>query len=174
MDIGLSLIRLVVGLTLASHGAQKLFGWFGGYGVSGTGQFLESLGFVPGRRAALLSGLTETGSGLLLALGLLTPLAAAGIVAVMLVAAISVHRSKGFFVSDGGYEYNLVQAAATVGVAFIGPGAWSLDAALAFGWSGPPWGAAALALGLAGGAQQLLSRRRQTHPARTATLNTSA
>src|SRR6267143_1752562 len=85
MSIGILILRLVVGLTLAAHGAQKLFGWFGGYGLTGTGGFLEQLGFVPGRRHALLAGLAETGAGLLLALGLLTPLAAAVALSVMVV-----------------------------------------------------------------------------------------
>src|SRR5690348_980300 len=107
MDIGLLLLRLAVGLTLAAHGTQKLFGWFGGYGLDGTGQFLETIGFRPGRRAALKAGLVETGGGLLLALGLLTPLAAALVVSDMFVAAVSVHLKNGFFVTSGGYEYNL-------------------------------------------------------------------
>src|SRR6266568_83059 len=76
MDLGLLILRFVVGLTLAAHGAQKLFGWFGGYGLDGTGQFMETLGFHPGRRHAALAGLTEAGGGVLLALGLLTPLGA--------------------------------------------------------------------------------------------------
>ncbi len=84
MDLGLLILRFVVGLTLAAHGAQKLFGWFGGYGLDGTGQFMETLGFHPGRRHAALAGLTEAGGGVLLALGLLTPLGAA------LVASLSV------------------------------------------------------------------------------------
>ncbi|HVJ27733.1 MAG TPA: DoxX family protein, partial [Vicinamibacterales bacterium] len=95
MEIGLLLIRAVVGLTMAAHGAQKLFGWFGGYGLEGTGGFLEQLGFRPGRRHAFMAGLVETGGGLFLALGLLTPFAAAAIVAVMLVAAVTVHLKGG-------------------------------------------------------------------------------
>src|ERR1700730_4125568 len=86
MDIGLLLLRLTVGLTLAAHGAQKLFGWFGGPGLDKTGMFFEKLGFVPGRRHALMAGLAEAGGGLLLALGLVTPLAASAVFAVMLVA----------------------------------------------------------------------------------------
>src|SRR5512135_1192075 len=108
MEIGLLVLRLVVGLTMAAHGGQKLFGWFGGYGLSGTGGFLESLGFRPGRVHAALAGLAELGGGLLLALGLLTPLGSALVLAVMVVAVGSVHLPKGFFVSDGGAEYNLV------------------------------------------------------------------
>lgn len=77
MDIGLLLLRSAIGLTLAAHGAQKLFGWFGGAGLNGTAGFMESLGFRPGRRQARMAGLVEAGGGLLLALGLLTPVAAA-------------------------------------------------------------------------------------------------
>src|SRR5215813_11309791 len=107
MDLGLFLLRLTVGLTLAVHGSQKLFGWFGGYGLNATGQFFEALGFRPGRRHALMAGLVEVGGGLLLALGLLTPLGAALVASVMLVATLSVHVKNGFFASSGGYEYNL-------------------------------------------------------------------
>ena len=89
MDIGLLLLRLTVGLTLAAHGAQKLFGWFGGPGRDVTGQFFEALGFYPGRRHALMAGLVETSGGVLLALGFLTPVAAAFVFSVMLVAAVS-------------------------------------------------------------------------------------
>src|SRR6476646_7094605 len=86
MDFGLLILRSAVGLTMFAHGAQKLFGWFGGYGLDGTGGFLEQLGFMPGRRHALRAGLVETGAGLFFALGFLTPFAAAGLVSVMLVA----------------------------------------------------------------------------------------
>src|SRR5207237_56861 len=88
--------RCVTGLTLAAHGAQKWFGWFGGYGLDGTGQFMETLGFHPGRRHAALAGLTEAGGGVLLALGLLTPIGAAFVASVMLVATITVHLKNGF------------------------------------------------------------------------------
>src|SRR5215467_11873908 len=84
MDLGLLLLRLVAGLSFAAHGTQKLFGWFGGHGLAGTGGFLEQLGFHPGKRAALMAGLGEAGGGLLLALGALTPLAAAILIGVML------------------------------------------------------------------------------------------
>jgi uncharacterized membrane protein YphA (DoxX/SURF4 family) len=91
MNLGLLLLRLTVGLTIAAHGSQKLFGWFSGPGLSGTGQFFTMLGFPPGRRHASMAGLSETVGGLLLALGLLTPLAAAAKIAVMIVAVFSVH-----------------------------------------------------------------------------------
>ena len=158
MEIGLLVLRSIVGLTLAAHGAQKLFGWFGGHGLDGTGGFMESLGFKPGRRHAFLAGLAETGAGLLLAVGLLTPFAAAAIIAVMLVAVVTVHSKAGFFSTGGGYEYNLVLAGAALALAFTGPGALSLDAALGLQQSGAIWGAGALIAGLAGGAIQLAGR----------------
>src|SRR5881397_3947916 len=105
MSIGILILRLVVGVTLAAHGAQKLFGWFGGYGLTGTGQFFEQLGFRPGRLQAALAGGAEFLGGLLLAAGFLTPFASAAVIAVMLVAAVSVHVAKGFFAHTGGYEY---------------------------------------------------------------------
>ena len=168
MYIGLLLLRLTVGWTLAAHGAQKLFGWFGGPGLDVTGKFFEPLGFYPGRRHALMAGLVETGGGLLLALGLLTPVAAALVFSVMLVAAVSVHLKKGFFIASGGYEYNLVIGLAGLAVAFTGPGALSLDGLLGFSVSGGFWGALAFAVGLVGGAIQL-AQRRQAPSLQTAT-----
>ncbi len=134
MAIGLLILRAVVGLTLAAHGAQKLFGWFGGYGLEGTGGFFEKLGFRPGRLHAFSAGLVESGAGLLLALGLLTPIAAAGLIAVMVVAVLGVHVKNGFFATKNGYEYNLLIAAAALSLAFTGPGRYSLGlGALALG-----------------------------------------
>ena len=158
MDIGLLIIRLVVGLTLAAHGSQKLFRWFGGYGISGTAPFLEQLGFRPGRPQAALAGIAEFGGGLLLAVGLWTPMAAAGLVSVMLVAAVSLHWKSGFFITAGGVEYTLVLAAAAAGLAFTGPGALSADGALGISWSSAS-AVAALAVGITAGAIQLLMRR---------------
>jgi len=165
MSIGLLILRLVVGLTLAAHGAQKLFGWFGGYGLAGTGQFLEQLGFRPGRIQAAQAGLAEVVGGLLLAAGFLTPVGAAAIVAVMLVASVSVHLKNGFFAPGGGYEYNLALGAAAAALAFTGPGALSLDQAFGISWSGDAWGAAALAAGLIGGAVPLLTRKTEVSTA---------
>ena len=159
MDIGLLLLRLTVGLTLAAHGGQKLFGWFGGPGLDAIGAILSMLGFQPGRRHALLAGLVETGGGLLLALGFLTPLAAALVFSVMLVAAVSAHVKQGFFMTSGGYEYTLVLGVAGLTVAFTGPGALSLDALFGYSMSGDFWGVAALFVGLVGGAMQLAQRR---------------
>ncbi len=159
MNLGLLVIRLIVGLTLAAHGSQKLFGWFGGYGIEGTAGFMEQIGFVRGRRSALLAGLAEVGGGLLLALGAATPLAAAAIIGVMVVAIFSVHWAKGFFVTSGGYEYNLVLATTALGAAFAGPGRFSVDRLVGLHVAGPAWGLAALVLGLAASSLQLASRR---------------
>jgi putative oxidoreductase len=168
MSIGILILRLVVGLTLAAHGAQKLFGWFGGYGLTGTGGFLEQLGFVPGRRHALFAGVAETGAGLLLALGLVTPVAAAVAIAVMVVAGVSAHAKKGFFAHNGGYEYTLILGIAALSLAFTGPGPLSLDAVLGVRDAGAGWGLAALAAGLAGAGLQL-ARRQLPEPSRTVT-----
>ena len=159
MSIGILILRLVVGLTLAAHGSQKLFGWFGGYGLTGTGGFLEQLGFVPGRRNALVAGLAETGAGVLLALGLATPVAAAVALSVMVVAGVSAHASKGFFAHNGGYEYTLILGIAALSVAFTGPGALSLDAVLGVHDAGAGWGLAALVVALAGAGLRLARRR---------------
>jgi putative oxidoreductase len=159
MDMGLLILRLVIGITLAAHGSQKLVTWFGGGGVGGTAPFFEQLGFRPGRFHAALAGIAETAGGLLLAAGLLTPLAAAALFGTMLVAVGSVHWGKGFFLQTGGLEYNLVLAAGALAVAFTGPGALSLDAALGISWSGAPSGLVALLLGLLGGAAELLTRK---------------
>lgn len=158
MELGLLIIRAVIGLTLAAHGAQKLFGWFGGPGLAGTGGFFESLGFRPGKLFATVSGLGEAGGGLALALGLLTPFAAAVIIGSMLVAIASVHLDKGFFVTGGGYEYNLILLAAAAALAFTGPGHLSLDAVAGLSLAGVKWGLIALGLGVLGALPPLAKR----------------
>jgi putative oxidoreductase len=159
MDIGLLLLRLVVGTTLAAHGAQKLFGWFGGPGLAGAAVGFEGLGFTPGRRHALMAGIVEVGGGLLLALGLATPLAAAVVASVMIVAAVSAHLPRGFFAQNGGFEYPLVLGAAGLTAAFTGAGALSADALLGWQLAGAQWGAVALAVAVIGAAGQLVQRR---------------
>ena len=158
MSIGLLIVRLAVGLTLAAHGSQKLFGWFEGGGISATAPAMEYVGFRPGRVQAALAGIAEFGGGLFLALGFLTPLAAAVAVSVMVVAMFSVHWKNGFFLAKGGIEYTFVLAAAAAGLAFTGPGALSADEALGLAW--PPAAAvAALVLGILAAAVQLSTRR---------------
>jgi len=159
MEIGLLLLRVTVGLTMAAHGSQKLFGWFGGYGLEKTGHAFESLGYHPGKRHALMAGLVEFGGGLLLALGLLTPIGAALVASVMVVAAITAHVKQGFFIMSGGYEYNLVLGVAAAALAFTGPGVLSIDALLGLSLSGTAWGIGALLVGVLGAAGQLAQRR---------------
>ena len=128
--LGLLIVRLVVGLLFVAHGAQKLFGWFGGYGIKGTGGWFESIGVKPGATMAVLAGLTELGGGLLFALGLVTPLAAVLIIIPMLVAIAKVHGANGLWATANGYELNLLYIVIALGVALIGAGSYSLDAIL--------------------------------------------
>jgi putative oxidoreductase len=134
-------LRVVVGATMFSHGAQKLFGWFGGGGPRGTAGFLGQLGFRAPLVMAVFVGLAET-SGALFALGLLTPLAALGIAVVMVSAIWLVHRPNGFFNGSGGIEFPLTLFAVAVAVAATGPGRFSIDNAIgrADNWSGLWWG----------------------------------
>jgi putative oxidoreductase len=132
MDAGLLIARLIVGLGLAAHGTQKLFGWFGGHGLTGTGGFFESLGFRPGVLFALAAGLGELGGGLLTAAGFLGPVGPALITVVMLVAILTVHRANGFFASANGVEMPLMYLTAALPLAFTGAGAYSVDARLGF------------------------------------------
>jgi putative oxidoreductase len=158
MEIGLLLLRLTVGLTLAAHGAQKLFGWFGGYGLDGTGQFMEGLGFRPGRLHSLMAGIAETG-GLLLVFGFLTPLGAALVISVMLVAVGAIHLKNGFWLTGNGYEYNLLVGVVALSLAFTGPGALSIDAVIGYSLHGISWGIGVLVVAVLGAAVQLAQRR---------------
>ncbi|MFS4094553.1 DoxX family protein [Streptomyces sp. AF1A] len=148
-DLGLLLLRLGTGGVLAAHGTQKLFGWFGGHGLEGTGQFMESVGYVPGRLSATMAGLAETGGGALLALGLATPAAGAAAAGGM-TGACAVHAPNGFFAQEGGYEHAASLGLAAIGLAVAGPGRLSLDHLLGDvfnrGWMVP----AALAAAAAG------------------------
>jgi putative oxidoreductase len=150
MKIGRVILRLIVGGLFFGHGTQKLFGWFGGYGLEGTGNFFEGLGMRPGRRNALAAGLAEAGGGTAIALGFATPLAASALTATMLTAINRVHLEKGPWVSNGGYEYNLVLIAAVLALTEVGPGEPSLDAALGTEVSGPGWALIALLSGAVG------------------------
>ena len=152
MAYGILFLRVVIGLSLAAHGAQKLFGWFGGGGPRGTAGFFGGLGFRPPLAMALIAGLSEA-AGLAFALGFLTPFAALAMASVMVVAVGSVHWKNGFWAGNGGYEYNLVLWAAAIAVAATGPGRFSIDRAL--GWdgalSGVWWGVGVLVASIAGG-----------------------
>jgi putative oxidoreductase len=160
LSTGLLVARLVFGLMLSAHGAQKLFGWFGGYGLTGTGQFFEQFGFRPGRAFAALASLAEVVGGLLIALGLLGPVGPALVLSVMIVAAVTVHWSNGLFATKNGIEVPLLYATVAVALALTGPGLFSLDALLGLQglWS-PALAAFALAVGVLGGIGNLAARR---------------
>src|SRR5437016_5997061 len=128
MATGLLLVRLVFGLLMAAHGSQKIFGWFGGYGLTGTGTFFEQLGFRPGRLFAAAAGWTEVLGGVLVAVGFGGPIGPALIVSVMIVAVMSVHWGHGLFAATNGIEVPLLYAASATALAFIGFGRYSLDA----------------------------------------------
>lgn len=157
---GLLAARLVLGSLMAAHGAQKMFGWFGGPGLKGTAAGMEHLGFRPGLPFAVAAGGTELVSGVLVALGLLGPVGPALMVSVMLVAAVSAHLKNGLWAQNGGYELALLYGAVALALVFTGPGAYSADAVLGL-WTlwtpGLAW--FALAVGVAGGAANLLARR---------------
>ena len=157
MDLGLLVLRVVLGALLIGHGSQKLFGAFGGHGLAGTGAFFESLGFRPGRLMATVAGASEFGAGVLLLLGLLTPLAGAAVIGTLIVAG-SVHGAKGLWAQNGGYELPLVYAVLGGVLALAGPGAYSLDAALHLSWS-LPVSLAAIALGVVSGVGVVATRR---------------
>lgn len=127
IDIGLLIIRLVIGVLFIGHGAQKLFGLFGGYGLKGTGGWMESIGMKPGVTMALFAGLAEFIGGIMFAAGILTPLASIMIVGTMIMAIVKVHGPNGLWATANGYEYNLTLIAVAVGIALIGPGQYALD-----------------------------------------------
>jgi putative oxidoreductase len=150
MKIGRLLLRLVVGGLFVGHGTQKLFGWFGGYGLDGTAGFFEQLGLRPGRRHAVAAGAAEAGGGALLVAGLATPAAASVLTATMLTAIHRVHLKNGPWSTNGGYEYNVVLIAAVLALAEVGPGDLSLDHALGTEREGPFWALVALLAGAIG------------------------
>src|SRR5215218_2583203 len=139
MKLGFTAFRATIGAVFFAHGAQKLFGWFGGPGPEGSAKGFDAMGLRPGKRNALIAGASEAGGGVLLATGFLTPLGSAATIGVMSEAIRSVHRPKGFFNTEGGYEYNLTLIAAAVALADLGPGPVSLDRALGTERSGPLW-----------------------------------
>jgi len=159
ISLGLLIGRLVVGLLIAAHGSQKLFGWFGGHGLEGTGKFFGSLGFLPGRTFATLAGLGELASGLLIALGLLGAIGPAIMLSVMIVAGLSVHWQHGLFATNNGIELPLLYATGAIALAFTGYGRYSLDAMLGLtGFSALKVTLIALGVGIIGGVANLAAR----------------
>lgn len=128
--LGALALRVPVGIIFVAHGAQKLFGWFGGYGLDGTGQFFASMGLQPGYVMAALAGSAEFCGGLALIVGVLVRPAAAALAFAMLIAIVAVHLSKGFFLDAGGYEYALALFAASLSLLISGAGRFSVDAAV--------------------------------------------
>jgi putative oxidoreductase len=159
-SIFILIARLLLGSIFFYHGAQKLFGWFGGYGLKGTGGFFESaLGMKPGVLFAFVAGAGEVLGGVLTLLGWLNPIGPALIVAVMIVAIVTVHASKGFDNAKGGYEYNLANIAGAFALAGAGPGAYSLDAAMPVAALGTPNAAWIIfAIAIVGGLVSLVVR----------------
>lgn len=152
MKFGLTFVRVLLGGLMFGHGTQKLFGWFGGYGPEGTGQFFEGLGLRPGKRNAIAAGAAEAGGGALIALGLCTPLGGAAVTGAMTTAIRTVHAPRGPWVTDGGWEYNAVIIATAAAITDAGPGSWSLDALHGKARWGGGWALAQVAAGALGSA----------------------
>ena len=161
LDLALLLVRVFFGLTLAAHGAQKLFKWWNGPGIDGFAGWLGSMGIRQPKLAATMAGVSEFVGGLMFAAGLLTPLAALLLVSVMFTAIATVHWKAGFFAADGGYEFNLAIVIAALAVTMSGPGEYSLDAAMdiATDLNGVEWALGVLVLGAVGSAVSLMGRK---------------
>ena len=157
-DLGLVVLRLVVGLIFAAHGAQKAFGWWAGPGYAGWTGALKNMGWRPAPLWALVSIGAELAAGLLLAIGLLTPLAAMALIGQSVVIVYGVHWPKGFWNAKGGWEFPISLAAGVVAIGLTGPGAISLDAALGLAFAEPVRLGLA-ALGLVGGVGSLAIKR---------------
>jgi putative oxidoreductase len=158
-DLGLLVLRAGVGGALFAHGAQKLFGWFGGGGIEGTAAMFDSIGFTPGKTNAIAAGLGEAGGGALLALGLATPAAGAAVAGTMVVAS-SMHAPSGFFAQNGGLEYPAMLGVVGAALALTGPGELSLDGALGHGLNRPWMRTVALGSVVPAAAAVILRRRK--------------
>jgi putative oxidoreductase len=158
MDVGMLLLRLVAGGLMIGHGTQKLFGWFGGHGVRGTAGWLESMGFRPSGPLAVATGTAEAVGGALLVMGFLTPLGAGAVAGVLFTAIVSVHWSHGMWNQNGGAEHPLMLATVALATTFVGPGRYSIDAAIGLDLAGPAWALGALGLAAVTAGATLLSR----------------
>jgi putative oxidoreductase len=148
MSVALLVLRVVAGALFAGHGSQKLFGWFDGHGLKGTGSFFESVGLVPGVPLAFLAGLAELAGGLLLGFGLALPVACLLLVAVMAAAIAAVHWKHGLWATNGGFEFPLLLTAVLFALTALGPGSISLDDAFGIAWASLGWAIAATLLGV--------------------------
>jgi putative oxidoreductase len=165
-DIGLLVLRLVLGSIFIGHGSQKLFGSFGGSGLKATTGWMEKMGFRPAWFWGLMAALTEFGGGVLVLFGFLGPLGSLGIIAAMLIAIVKVHWSKGFWSGKGGIEFPLMNLAAALALGLTGPGAFSVDAALGLRLPEPAVLVAGLVLVVLGLFAALMSQAQ--HPAQAA------
>lgn len=165
MSVAKLAARALIGGLFIGHGTQKLKGWFGGPGLEGTDGMMQSLDMHPARRNSLAAGVTETAGGTLLALGLATPLASAGLIGVMTTAIRKVHLPNGPWAAQGGWEYNAVMIAVLAVLSEEGPGDVSLDRALGIERSGVLWGLGALAVGVAASTASIEVGRRSAPPA---------
>jgi putative oxidoreductase len=171
MQIALLFLHVVVGCLFAAHGAQKVFGIFGGHGLEGTAGFFDQIGLRPGAFHARVAGFAELFGGILLALGLFTPIAAALLIAVMVVAVATVHFKNGLWNTNQGWEFNLVLVVALFVLAATGGGRLALDHWLSLGMNGNAWGLGALGAGILGGVGAIAAarisgrERRYRHPA---------
>lgn len=164
-EYGLLAVRLGLGLAIAAHGAQKLFGWFGGHGLAGTGGFFEAIGFRPGKPFAAIAGFGEGAGGLLIALGLFGPVGPALVLATMIVAAVAVHLKNGFWAANNGVELAYVYAFGALAIAFAGFGSLSLDTLLRITPTSPSAVYGVLAVGAIAGLLTLPLRRPAPQPA---------
>ena len=164
-EYGLLVVRLGLGLAIAAHGAQKLFGWFGGHGLAGTGGFFEAIGFRPGKPFAAIAGFGEGAGGLLIALGVFGPVGPALVLATMIVAAVAVHLKNGFWAANNGVELAYVYAFGALAIAFAGFGSLSLDTLLRITPTSPSAVYGVLAVGAIAGLLTLPLRRPAPQPA---------
>jgi putative oxidoreductase len=162
MGLGRLMLRLTLGAIFIEHGTQKLFGWFGGPGLDGTGGMFESIGLRPGRQHAMLAGVTEVSGGSLIAMGLATPAGAAAMAGMMISALKTAVWADGFRAGTG--EYEVLLGLVAIALAEEGPGRYSLDAAFGLQRKGPGWAAAALATGAIASALTISYARRQPAP----------
>lgn len=161
MDLGLLILQVVIGLLMMGHGAQKLFGWFGGQGLRATADWLASMGLRAPRFWALMAGLAEFGGGLLFALGLFHPIGPLAIIAVMIAATALVHWSHGLWISNGGSEYSLVLTVLALVMGLWQPGAYTLDRVLGIALPQPQTFWVGLIIVLLGLAFALFGRQRR-------------